>query len=58
MKNIDSRFPRNHELKYSVRGKIRDIFSGEIEIPVKMQVTRDWTERPHAASLQLEIESR
>ena len=24
---------------------------GEIEIPVKMQVTRDWTERPHGALL-------
>ena len=29
---------------------------GEIEIPVKMQVTRDWTERPHGALLQLGID--
>lgn len=28
---------------------------GEIVVPVKMQVTRDRTERPHGALLQLDI---
>ena len=28
---------------------------GEIVVPVKMPVTRDKTERPHGALLQLEI---
>ena len=29
---------------------------GEIIVPVKMQVTRDQTERPHGASLQINID--
>ncbi len=29
---------------------------GEILVPVKMQVTRDRTERPHGALLQFDIE--
>ena len=29
---------------------------GEIIVPVKMQVTRDRTERPHGALLQFDIE--
>ncbi len=28
---------------------------GEIALPVKMQVTRGWTERPRGALLQLDI---
>ena len=31
---------------------------GEIVVPVKMPVTRDKTERPHGALLQLDIEFR
>lgn len=29
---------------------------GEIEVSVKMQTTRDWTERPRGALLQSDIE--
>jgi hypothetical protein len=28
---------------------------GEIVLPVKMPVTRDWTERPRGALLQLDV---
>ena len=43
--------------------KIDEIFpqnegAFEIEVPVKMQVTRDWTERPHGALLQPDIDVR